>query len=88
MIVKQKLDFLEPIITINGVQLTEGQAMTLRVAAGGFAMELQQNGLGDDEHGKAMTAGYFARLNEIFELMERRSYEFEKSVPNATKESK
>lgn len=61
---------MEPDIIINGTRLTKGQAMAVRVAVGGFVIELQQNGLGDDEHGKAMTAGYLARLNEIFKLME------------------
>lgn len=59
----------EPIIIINGTRLTEGQAMTLRVALGAFAVDLQ-DGLGDDDHGKTMTAGYKARLSEIFKMFE------------------
>ena len=60
---------MEPTITINGTALTEAQAMTLRVAANDFALTLKHEGLGDDDHGKAMTAGYLARLREIFTLM-------------------
>jgi hypothetical protein len=58
----------EPRITINGSLLTNAQAMTVRVALGSFAMSLE-SGLGDDEHGRAMTAGYKARLNEIYGFM-------------------
>ncbi len=59
----------EPVITINGTQLSEGQAMTVRVALGAFAFDLK-DGLGDDDHGKTMTTGYRARLSEIFKLCE------------------
>lgn len=59
----------EPYIVINGVALTEGQAMTVRVALGVFAMDLKENGCGDDEHGKAMSAGYTDRLDEIFRII-------------------
>lgn len=60
----------EPTITINGTTLTTGQAMTLRVALGSFLMSLSgENPLGDDEHGKAMTAAYQARGREIAVLM-------------------
>jgi hypothetical protein len=59
----------ESIITVNGIQLTEGQAMTVRVALGQFVMELSHNGLGDDEHGKALVKGYQERAHEIFKLM-------------------
>jgi len=60
---------MEPRITINGTTLTEAQAMTLRVAAGSFAKDLRENGLGGDEHGQQMTALYLARLHEIFGVM-------------------
>lgn len=58
----------EPTITINGQTLSVGQAMTVRVALSAFQFGLK-DGLGDDEHGKAMTAGYQARLSEIFQMM-------------------
>lgn len=58
----------EPAIIINGVRLTTGQAMTVRVALGSFAMSLN-DGLGDDEHGRQMTAAYRERLRELFQLM-------------------
>jgi hypothetical protein len=58
----------EPDITIGGVPLTVGQAMTVRVALGSFAMSLDE-GLGDDEHGRRMTEAYRERLRELFQLM-------------------
>jgi hypothetical protein len=59
----------EPTITVNGVRLSEGQAMAMRVSLMSFASYLQENGLGDDEVGKGICAGYLARANEIFRLM-------------------
>ncbi len=56
---------MEPKITINGKSLTEAQAMTIRVAVNSFSIDLQSNGLGDDEHGKAMTKLYLERIKEI-----------------------
>lgn len=55
----------EPHVVINGVTLTEAQAMTLRVAIESFDQDLRTNGLGDDERGLAMTAAYVARISEI-----------------------
>jgi len=45
----------EPIITINGVTLHTGYAMTVRVALESFAIDLRDHGLGNDEHGRHMT---------------------------------
>lgn len=58
----------EPVMTINGTTLTAAQAMTVRVAIEAFASDLTE-GLGEDETGKAITAGYKARINEIRELI-------------------
>lgn len=57
----------EPRITINGVALTDGQAMTVRVALSSFLMDLQ-----DPEEMEALGPigpAYFERLTEIFRLM-------------------
>lgn len=59
----------EPNIEINGWQCTPAMAITIRTAIEGFAMDLQHNGLGNDEHGKAMKEGYLARIQEVRELM-------------------
>lgn len=56
-------------ITINGQELTEAQAMTLRAAVTGFMADLAENGLGDDEHGKRMCKAYLQRGNEILFLL-------------------
>jgi len=58
-------------IIINGVELTLGQSMTLRVALQSFAMDLRENGLGDDETGKAIANGYLARISEMNTLIMR-----------------
>lgn len=59
---------MEPQISIQGFLLTAAQAMTIRVAIENFAVSLR-DGLGDDAHGKAMTEGYLARIQEIRKLM-------------------
>lgn len=61
----------EPTITINGAPLSVGQSMTVRAAIETLAADLDINGCGDDEHGKQMTDGYLARINEIRELMRK-----------------
>jgi hypothetical protein len=60
---------LESVITVNGIRLSEGQTMTVRVALLHFVADLQESGLGDDEVGKGICAGYTARASEIFKLM-------------------
>lgn len=50
----------EPHIIVNGVPLTEGQSMTVRVALSSFLMRLEEEGLGNDERGKNITKGYIA----------------------------
>jgi hypothetical protein len=65
----QEKAMAEPKITINGRELTEAQAMTLRVALNSFLSDLAAEGLGDDEHGKRMTEAYLQRGSEINLLM-------------------
>lgn len=55
----------EPIETLNGVALSIGQAMTLRVALESFAMSLQTEGLGDDESGRGLTKGYLDCIAQL-----------------------
>jgi hypothetical protein len=62
----------EPSITINGHTLTVAQAMTVRVAIGAFAMDLQ-DGMGDDDHGRAMTEGYLIAIRSIVGFMTQRA---------------
>ena len=59
----------EPEIIINGTTLTDAQVMTLRCACSNFGSDLLENGLGNDESGRAMTAGYLARLRELDKLL-------------------
>ena len=60
----------EPHIIINGIPLTEGQAMAVRVAVTSFRSEMQMPGaLGNDEHGIAMAAGYSMALRSVQDIM-------------------
>lgn len=52
-------------ITINGIPLNYSQSMTVRCALESFASELSHTGLGDDELGIAITAGYLRNIREI-----------------------
>ncbi len=52
-------------VVINGHELSTAESMTLRVAIEHYASDLADHGLGDDKHGKAMTSGYLARIEEI-----------------------
>jgi hypothetical protein len=52
-------------IEISGTKLNTGQSMAVRVALQNFALFLAENGLGDDAHGKLMTAGYLKAITEI-----------------------
>jgi hypothetical protein len=55
----------EPRISINGVLLSEGQTIAVRVACEAFITEMRSKGLGDDEHGKTMARLYTDRLIEV-----------------------
>lgn len=59
----------EPHMTINGVELSPAQAMTVRVALFSYAMELADGLLGDDEHGASLSKGYTTAINQITALM-------------------
>lgn len=63
----------EPTITVNGVTLTTGQAMTMRVALDTWAMELRDDPgcLGVDEHARHMRNGYLAAIRDIQALILR-----------------
>lgn len=64
-------DIKEADIVISGVKLTEAQSMTLRVALNSWLLWLEENGLGDDENGRALADGYHARGIEILKLMHK-----------------
>ena len=60
----------EPRIIINGVKISEGAAMTIRVAIETFAISLQ-DGLGHDDNALALTKGYQGQISHIRDLMFR-----------------
>ena len=61
--------YKEADIVISGQQLTQGESMTIRVAVAHLDKYLCKNGLGDDEHGKAMTAGYIKDIKSIYKKL-------------------
>ena len=62
----------EPSIIINGIKLSDGAAMTIRVALESFWLDLNANGLGNDDHGKKMVIAYKGQINQIRELIFKR----------------
>ena len=62
--------YTEPKITINGVELDEGQAITLRVAITVFLADMAPDDeLGSDEHGRTMVRHYRKRSKELLRLL-------------------
>lgn len=59
----------EPKIIINGKILNDAQAMTVRVALQCYAVDLKENGLGEDWIGKSIAEGYLRRIGEINQIM-------------------
>jgi hypothetical protein len=60
----------EPRITINGVELSRAQAMTLRVTLTSSLANLSdEDALGDDEVGRSLASAYRSRMREIIQLM-------------------
>lgn len=62
---------MEPEIIINGVKLSDGQAMSVRVAVAGFNHETANpEALGKDVRGRAITKGYYERTKEVLGIMQ------------------
>ncbi len=55
---------------INGVELTEGQMMTLHAALVSYDHDLHKTEfpLGNDEHGRFMTAAYKKNVASLYKL--------------------
>lgn len=61
---------VEPKIRINGILLSVGASMTLRVALESFAGDLSEpDSLGSDEAGVKIRAGYLDQISVIRNLM-------------------
>lgn len=56
-------------IVINGTPLTEAQAITVLLALDAFRDRQQEEGLGDDERGQALSSAYAARADEVIGLI-------------------
>ena len=62
----------EAVMTINGVNLTPGQSMTMRVALEAFASDLKDpDALGDDEIGRTIRTAYVENIHAIRNLYMR-----------------
>jgi hypothetical protein len=59
----------EPKITINGITLSISQAMILRLAICDFNTAVTEQGLGDDDIGRSIAAGYIQKSREVIKLM-------------------
>jgi hypothetical protein len=59
----------EPKITVNGIELTTAQAMTVRVAIQNFAIDLKEQGLGTDVTGMSIAQGYQRCIHTINDIM-------------------
>lgn len=61
----------EPEIIINGVELTESQAMTIRLALGIFQMEVNRKNSGRDKKGFKLTKLYNKIINELIVIIHK-----------------
>lgn len=68
----------EPHISINGVVLSEGQSMAVRVACSSFFAEMSGAALWHDDLGRQIQGGYRDRLKEVLALICE-----QKSAPHA-----
>lgn len=59
----------EAAVTINGQAIPLAQVMTLRVALTSFMSNLEDQGLGDDEHGQFMTKAYLGHGRALETLL-------------------
>jgi len=62
--------FTEPTIVVNGVHLTDAQAMAVRVAITSYHAEMSdETACGDDDQGRLMTRAYHDRLSEVLNII-------------------
>ena len=52
-------------VTVGGKYLNPGQVMTIQVALNNLVIDIQHEGLGEDDHGKEMARLYILRANEV-----------------------
>ncbi len=60
----------EPSIVVNGIGLSTGQAMAIRVAVSDFREQMTDPiALGPDAQGRALANAYRERLTEVLQIM-------------------
>lgn len=57
-------------VSVNGTPLSSAQVTSLYLAVQHFRTDLQERGLGREEHDRKLSAQYLARLDEVKELMQ------------------
>ena len=68
----EETGWTEADITINGVVLSFGQSMALRVAVSSFLMSLSEpDALGDDDNGRGIAKGYKASMTEVMAMIHK-----------------
>lgn len=63
---------MEAKIVVNGVELTEVQSQAVRVALNSFVADLRANGIGEDEAGKRLAAGYVKNSEAVLSLVHQK----------------
>jgi len=63
---------MEAKIIVEGVALTDAQSMAVRVALNSFIADLRANGLGEDEVGKRLAAGYVKNSAAVLSLIHQK----------------
>ena len=63
---------MEAIIIVEGVELTEAQSQAVRVALNSFVADLRANGIGEDEMGKRLAAGYVENTEAVLSLVHQK----------------
>ncbi|CAD2254740.1 hypothetical protein X12_001177 [Xanthomonas arboricola] len=59
-------------IVIEGTELINAQAMTVRLALDAFRDRQQNEGLGDDERGRGMSSAYATHADEVLDLIHQK----------------
>ena len=58
-------------IIINGHRLSNAESMTIRVALNSFINSLNDDGLGDDDHGRKMVELYTANAKNALSIVHK-----------------
>lgn len=71
---------MEAKIIVEGVELNEAQAMAVRVALNSFVADLRANGIGEDDMGKRLAAGYVENSEAVLSLIHQKQQKNGKDI--------